>query len=248
MTRFTTTLFCLLLSATVLAEDALTGKDILQRIDENQVLEHAITEATMIIHGRAGTRTLSFRSWASGEDKSFTEYLSPAREQGKKMLKVGDKLWTYTPPPNDRIITISGHLLKQSVMGSDLSYEDLMNNDSLASDYDSTLLGHDTINGRDTYQLELTALKSDAAYEKQQLWVDTERWIILQAHFMAKNGKLLKTLEVTDVMPLAGGWYPKAMTFKDMLSNSGGTEYHIDNIDITTDIPESQFSKAALRR
>ncbi|WP_230390958.1 outer membrane lipoprotein-sorting protein [Reinekea sp. G2M2-21] len=133
-------------------------------------------------------------------------------------------------------------------MGSDLSYEDLMNNDSLASDYDSTLLGHDTINGRDTCQLELTALKSDVAYEKQQLWVDTERWIILQAHFIAKNGKLLKTLEVTDVIPLANGWYPKAMTFKDMLSSSGGKEYRIDTIDITTAIPESQFSKAALRR
>jgi len=41
------------------------------------------------------------------------------------MLKLGDELWTYTPE-TDRIIKISGQMLRQSVMGSDLSYEDMM--------------------------------------------------------------------------------------------------------------------------
>ena len=99
-----------------------SGEEILKRIDHNMVVEQAISVSTMIIHGRSGSRTITSKAWTKGNDKVFVEYLLPAREKGKKMLKIGDKLWNYTPEPNDRIITISGHLLRQSVMGSDLSY------------------------------------------------------------------------------------------------------------------------------
>ena len=51
--------------------------------------------------------------------QSYTEFLSPPREAGTKMLKLQDELWTYTPA-TDRVIRISGHMLRQSVMGSDL--------------------------------------------------------------------------------------------------------------------------------
>jgi len=232
----------------VFSEEALTGLQILKQIDQNQVIDHAIIDATMVIHGRSGTRSISFKSWSSGDDKSFSEYLSPAREKGKKMLKVGGKLWTYTPEPHDRIITISGHLLKQSVMGSDLSYEDLMNNDSLADDYDAEIVGNENIDGRDCVVLELTAKKSDVTYYKQKIWVDTERWIALQSHLLAKNGKLLKSFSIKDVFDLQDRWYPKEIHFKDMLARGGGTEYIIHSIDLDTEIPDNKFTKASLRR
>ena len=60
-----------------------------------------------------------------GSEKAFTENLSPAREAGTKMLKLKDKLWTYSPQ-TDRIIQISGHMLRQSINGSDMSYKDMM--------------------------------------------------------------------------------------------------------------------------
>ncbi len=110
---------------------ALTGEEILQKIDDNMVIDQAISISTMIVHGWTRTRTIKSKSYMKGSEKSFVEYLSPAREKGKKMLKIGDKLWNYTPEPNDRIITIAGHLLRQSVMGSDLSYEDMTDNKKL---------------------------------------------------------------------------------------------------------------------
>jgi hypothetical protein len=56
-----------------------------------------------------------------GQERAFREYTFP-RGKGTKMLKLGDQLWTFDPR-TDRTIQISGHLLRQSVMGSDLSYE-----------------------------------------------------------------------------------------------------------------------------
>lgn len=232
----------------VLAADELTAQEILKRVDKNQVLDHAIVKATMIIHGRSGTRTITSKSWSSGQDKSFSEYLSPAREKGKKMLKLGDRLWTYTPEPHDRIIAISGHLLKQSVMGSDLSYEDMMSNDSMEEDYDAVIVGKETIDDRPCLVLELTARKSDVSYHKRKIWVDSERWLVIKSHLMAKSGRLLKRHSVKDVFKLENRWYPKEIHFKDMLARGGGTEYHLDSIDLKTRIPDRKFTKASLRR
>ena len=121
----------LILCAGSAEAQTLSGEEILQRVDRNMVVEQAVSVSTMIIHGRSGTRTITSKAWTKGEHNAFVEYLSPPREKGKKMLRLGDMLWTYTPEPNDRIITISGHLLRQSVMGSDLSYEDMMENDKM---------------------------------------------------------------------------------------------------------------------
>ena len=247
------TLFLLLGSLVVYASpaisaDTLSGQEILKLVDKNQVLEHAILESTMIIHGRSGTRTITSMAWVSGKDKSFSEYLSPAREKGKKMLKLGDKLWTYTPEPHDRIIAISGHLLKQSVMGSDLSYEDMMSNDSMEEDYDAKVIGNEILDGRPCLVLELIAKRDDVSYYKKKVWVDSERWITLQTDLMAKGGKLLKKLTTKDVFKLENRWYPKEVYFKDMLAKGGGTEYHITSIDLKSKISETKFTKASLRR
>lgn len=242
-------LFFVVMSSTIAkAELDLTVEEILSRVDSNQMIEHAIIEASMVVYGRTGERTIRLKSWSLGEEKSFSEYLSPARERGKKMLKVDDQLWIYTPEPSDRIITISGHLLKQSVMGSDLSYEDLMSNDSLLEDYEAVILGEETIEGRPCLILDLTAKKSDASYARQKIWIDTERWLPVQSHLMAKNEKLLKQFLVKDVFELSDRWYPKEMHFKDMLATGDGTRYIIESIDLETEVPDSLFTKAALRQ
>ena len=103
---------------------------ILKKIDENRVSGNKVILSEMIIHGRRGSRTVRIKSWIQGTEKSFSEYLDPPRERGTKMLKLGDQLWTYYPA-SDRIILIAGHMLRQSVMGSDLSYEDMLEDPDL---------------------------------------------------------------------------------------------------------------------
>jgi hypothetical protein len=102
-----------------------TPAAILERIDRNAVPGSKIMISSMTVHSRRADRTIRSKSWVEGSDKAFTEYLDPPREKGIKMLKLGDQLWTFSPS-TDRVISISGNLLRQSVMGSDLSYEDMM--------------------------------------------------------------------------------------------------------------------------
>jgi len=223
------------------------GKEILRRLDQNMTSENRVFTSKMIIHGRRSTRTIESKTWTAGEKKSYTEYLFPAREQGTKMLKLGDQLWIYSPS-TDRIIQIAGHMLRQSVMGSDLSYEDMMADNKLSNHYNADVVGSESIAGRSCWVLKLTAFDPEAAYQVRKLWVDRERNIPLREELFAKSGTLLKHTELSDVVNLNGRWFPKKIVFKDMLKEGEGTEFIMEDIQFNVVIPEYIFSKASLRK
>lgn len=224
-----------------------SGKEILDRIDENMASETRIVQSRMIVHGRRGSRTIESRSWSEGDNKAFTEYLSPAREKGTKMLKLEDQLWMYSPS-TDRTIQISGHMLRQSVMGSDLSYEDMMESPELADDYDARVSGSEMIGERDCWVVDMTGRVEDLAYPMRKIWVDKIRWIPLQENLYARSGKLLKKIELSDVRQIQGRWFPMRMRFKDVLKTGEGTEFIVDSIEFDVEIPAVTFTKAMLRR
>lgn len=224
-----------------------SGKKILEDIDKNLSSENRIITSKMVVHGQRSSRTIESKSWSIGDAKAFTEYLAPAREKGTKMLKVGDNLWLYSPS-TDRTIKISGHMLRQSVMGSDLSYEDMMDDKKLSEAYDAAVTAEDTIDGRKCWVVDLTGKEKDLAYHFRKLWVDKSRAIPLKEELIAKSGKLLKMIELKDVEKLSGRWFPKKMIFKDMLKTGKGTEFMIDSIQFDVDIPAYKFTKASLRK
>ena len=227
--------------------EAPSGKSILEKVDANLTSETSIMTSQMIIHGQRGSRTIESKSWAKGADTAFTEYLAPAREKGTKMLKLEDRLWMYSPD-TDRTIQISGHMLRQSVMGSDLSYEDMMDDPRLAELYEAEVTGEDSIEERDCWVLHLIANKDDVAYQSRKLWVDKERMVPMQGELFAKSGKLLKRVTLKDFKQIEERWYPMHMTFKDVLKSGEGTEFIATSIEFNVDIPEYIFSKAALKR
>ena len=240
-------LFLVLILAPMFAYSQPDGTTILKNIDENMSAQNMVITSTMVIHGRRTSRSITSRSWIQGEEKAFTEYLKPAREAGTKMLKLDDQLWTYSPD-TDRTIRIAGHMLRQSLMGSDLSYEDMMEDSKLSEMYDAGLTGEADIQDRECWVLELTATREDVAYHSRKIWVDKERMISLKEHRYAKSGKLLKTSEIKELIRSNDRWYPKRTVYRDALSQGDGTEFIVESIEFNVDIPEYIFSRAALRR
>lgn len=236
-----------LLSILVVYAQYPSGESILERIDQNMSSETRVITSKMVVHGRRSSRTIESKSWVAGEERSFTEYISPAREKGTKMLMLEDNLWIYSPT-TDRIIQISGHMLKQSLMGSDLSYEDMMEDPKLRNHYNAEVTGEETIDERSCWVLELTANTKTVAYHKRKMWVDKQRSIPLREELYAKSGKLLKKTDLKNVINIRGRWFPKKIIFKDMLKKGDGTEFIIETIEFDVDIPGYKFSKAALRR
>ncbi len=235
----------MIVSSILLAQP--TGGEILNRVDEVMTSDTKIVTSQMIIHGRRSSRTIESKSYIEGQDRSFTEYLAPAREAGTKMLKLGDQLWTYSPQ-TDRTIRISGHMLRQSVMGSDMSYEDMMEEAKLSNLYTATVLGDEAMLERSCWVVELIAKTSDIAYHSRKVWVDKERWIPMKEERFAKSGKLLKTTTINNVEYKSGRWVATSITFKDELQKGQGTEFILDEIVFNAPIPDHILSKASLRK
>ena len=221
--------------------------DVLQEIDQNMASENQVVVSTMVIHGRRISRSITANSWIEGSEKSFTEYLAPAREKGSKMLKIDDQLWMYSPQ-SDRVIRISGHMLRQSLMGSDLSYEDMMEDRKLYEVYTAEIIGEELIDERDCWIMELTAKVDDLAYHSQKLWVDKEYMVPRKQQLFAKSGKMLKVIELSELFQIDDRWYPKRMLFQDVLQKGKGTEFIVESINFDVQIPEYIFSKASLRK
>jgi outer membrane lipoprotein-sorting protein len=236
--------FLFIFTLTLYSQD---GVKILEKVDQNMSSKNRVFESTMTIHGKRNSRSITSRTYSEGTQKSFTEYLAPASEKGTKMLKLEGQLWIYSPS-TDRIIQISGHMLRQSVMGSDLSYEDMMDDRKLLDVYHVEMEKKDTLQGRHVWVLSLTAKVSDIAYFSQRMWVDTERNIPLKQELYAKSGQLLKRIELYDVQKIQNRWFPTTMIYKDMLKDGKGTEFRMTNVKFDQVIPEYIFTKAALKQ
>lgn len=236
----------LLLSVSLTAQNP-SAKEIIEKVDKNMSAESRVFTSRMVIHNPRNTRTVESKSWSMGENKSYTEYISPPREQGTKMLKLDNLLWIFSPA-TDRIIQISGHMLRQSVMGSDLSYEDMMEDPHLLNHYSGKVEGEERLGDRICWIIMLTANAADVAYQTQKLWVDKDRFIPLRKELYAKSGVLLKKMELSDVLQVQGRWYPKKILFKDVLKEGEGTEFQMMDIEFNVKIPDYIFSKASLKK
>jgi len=228
------------------AQNFPTGKSVLDKVDANMSAKTRVMTAKMEIAGARITRTMVSKSYSMGDKKAYTEYLAPAREKGTKMLKLENSLWIYSPS-TDRTIQISGHMLRQSVMGSDMSYEDMMNDTPLLEQYKAEVTAEETVDGRKCWVITLTAIKPNVTYFTQKMWVDEEKYVPLKVDLFSKSGKLLKRTTMSDVKKVQGRWFPMSFVYKDMLKDGDGTKMTVEEIQLDVNIPDSYFNKGNLR-
>jgi len=226
----------------------MTAKAILARIDDNMVYKTAYSEVDMTI--TIGKRVIQKKliSYSEGVDKSFIEFLSPARDRGTKMLKIGKVLKIYFPSA-ERVMRLSGHMLKQSMMGSDFSYEDITETaEELEKEYLVKLLGEEVFRDVPCYVIELESRIENKTYFFRKIWVDKEIFIGHKIEFSAKSGKLLKVMTVGDIQSFRNRHYPTRVTMEDKLRKNSKTEMKVKNIRFDVPIPEGTFTERNLMR
>ncbi|NME70657.1 outer membrane lipoprotein-sorting protein [Flammeovirga aprica] len=238
------TIAFLLIGCTVMAQDPV---EMLQKIDENMYSSTKITKSKMIVYGKRKNKEIVMEAYSRGTKDTFSEYLSPAREKGTKMLKLDDKLWIYSPS-SDRTIQISGHMLRQSVNGSDMSYEDMMQEKKMVDMYTPTIKGEEQMNGEDCYILQLDAKVDDISYPKVKMWVEKKNYVPMRQDLFAKSGQLLKTINMEDVRPVNGRFYPFKMNYKDVLKDGKGTDFIVIEMQDNVPISDNVFNKANLKK
>jgi outer membrane lipoprotein-sorting protein len=158
---------------------ALTGEEIIRKADDMQVFDTSEAIGEMRIKDRFGIKTSTFKSWSRGTDESLIEFTSLA-ERGQKILRTEDELYLYYPDAEE-LIRMQGSMLRQSMLGSDVSYEDMTGGKDRISQYDVVLEGEENVKGHACYVLMMTAKVRTVPYPKEKVWVDKETFIVWKA-------------------------------------------------------------------
>lgn len=244
-------LFFLVVSAlvisvcTTLALGALTAEEIIKRRDDNEHFDTAQVEAEMIIVNRNRKIIKTMTSYAQ-DDNGLVIFSNP-RDRGTKFLKRGDDLWMFFPDAED-LVKISGHMLNQGIMGSDFSYQDVMESDKLTDLYRFELIGEEEVEGRPCYVLEGIAREGKkVSYYRRKSWVDKERFVGLKEELYARSGRLLKVMSVTKVQKIEDRWYPMTVVMEDKLRKDTRTEFIVKAIAFDPQIPADAFTLENLK-
>lgn len=230
------------------SQEGLSAFDILDKIDKNMVFKTVYAESDMIITIKGRVITKSMISYAEGNEKSYVEVLSPARDKGTKILKIDDIIKIYYPSA-ERVMRLSGHMMRQSMMGSDFSYEDMTERaKKMREEYAGEIKEDEELNGRKCYVLTLTSRIPKQTYFTRKIWVDKERFVGLKEELYAKSGKLLKVLTVDEIQSFKNRYYPVKITMADMLRKNSKTEMVMKKIDFDIAIPPGTFSERRLMK
>ncbi len=219
---------------------AISAEEIIEKMEENQVYESARSEGEMIINDRFGVKRITFVSWAQGTEKSLLEFTS-RQERGQKILRTEDEIYLYFPDAAE-VIRLQGAALRDSVLGSDFSYEDMTGDKGLLDDYRVKLLGSEEAEGVDCYKIEMEAKSRNVPYPSQIIWVDKERFVGIKVHKFSLSGKLLKEMFVKEFVEKKGKIIPVHMVMKDAMKRAGSTEFYIEELDLDIRVPDSKFS------
>lgn len=228
------------------AQSQPNAADLLAKIDANEIYKTISYKGQMIVDYQGKRYVKEFVAFGRGKADSYVEFVNP-EDAGTKYLKKESRLYVYSPD-SEEVMLISGHLLKESMMGSDLSYEDTIDNDTLSSRYTPTLAGSEELKSGKAWILELTAKKKTESYPKQKLWIDAATGDMVRYELYALSGAKLKEYQLHKAQAIGGRRFPVESEMRDLLRKGSRTTFLMTEVTLDAAIPDSKFSMRNLER
>lgn len=243
----------LLMLASGLAGQELTGDDIIKKVDENMNVDSSFAKAKMTISTSSGKeRTFIYESWSKNKgEKNLVRYIEPRRVKGQAtlMLNFADDIWMYFPR-TQRVRKLATHAKKQKMEGSDFSYEDMGGGNAFIDDFTSQRLPDEKMAGTACFKLELTRMESsDSSYSRLIIWVNRENYVPLVIDYFSDKdpSRELKRLvcseiELIDDIPTA--------TKLVMLNRNDNTQtiMELQEIKYHLSLDDNMFSQRELKK
>ena len=218
-----------------------TAEEIVEKWDNSRSYPSARTEGVIIVQNQFKTTNTSFTSYARGRVDMLIQFTS-GQEKGQKILR-GEKEIRLFYPDSDRTLIVKGAQLRQAILGSDISYEDLTNTKTTNEDYDVKLLGSESINSQDSWKIELKGKVSGLAYPNQIIWISKKDPVALKAEYYSSTQKLLKEMTLEDYVIQEGYIIATHLVFKDSLKKNSVTSLKVNKIDLNASITDGTFSR-----
>ena len=135
-------------------------------------------------------------------------------------------------------------------MGTDFTYGDM--GSRKLNDHNYKLLRSEEFDGVDCYVVESTPktdeVKDETGYNKSEVWVRKDNYIVIQSKFYDKDGDFLKVMHSTNIQKIDGKmWIPMNLEMQNIQKNHS-THIVFDNVKVDTDVSDEFFTQRYLKR
>ncbi len=244
-----------------LAED-LTGREIMQRVEDRDDGDRSIMDLEMILIDKAGNQR-ERRLRAFGMDKGEDEWMllffvTPADVKDTGFLtydyddsEKDDDQWLYLPALK-KTKRIASNDKSGSFMGSDFTYSDMTSRNLDAYEY--TVMKESEVDGVKVWQIQAVPQTKkeidETGYIKSILFVRQDNYVVIRGVNWLKRGGRLKYLDVKQLDLIDGIWVMSEihMTTKKSKKTLHKTVLKNQNVRFNQDIDEDDFTVRRLEK
>lgn len=215
----------------------MTAAEMIHRVDEyrNPLQFYSVDVDLTLLH-RDETRSFAFRVYGKGDEANLLEFRAPASDKGKYYLMLRDDMWIYLPSASRPIRISPLQRLAGEASNGDVART------TFRADYEASLAGEDTVEGRKAYVLDLKGKDSDMSYSRVKLWVARDSIEPIQAEYYAETGRLLKRAYFTEFTMMLGKRVVKTIEIQDAIRLDHRTRMTYSNLT-AKQYPDKMFSR-----
>jgi outer membrane lipoprotein-sorting protein len=182
-----------------------------------------------------------YRILSKGLDQTLVSTVAPAADRGQTMLLKGRDLWVFMPAVSQPVRLPLAQRLTGQVAYGDLARA------NFTGDYTAKLLRIETIDGKEHYVLELTAVDAGVTYHRVVYWVEKATYRPFQAEFYTLSGRRLKTCRYEDFRPMGGEVRPTRLVMQDALRGEERSVLEYSNFQVG-ELSDKYFTKDYLKK
>lgn len=226
------------------AEEIPDIETIIDRLEYNQVFESSKSTATLTVTNKLGTVESSFETYER-ENNDTLLVIDTGPDRGQKILRQGESIFLYYPDAEE-IIRLQGSALRNSIMGSDFSYEDLTGDDSIRAKFNYELLGTEIIDGNLCYHVVFIAKSRREIYQKEEVFIDVELFAARKTILYSASGKALREMYSTNFIAIKGRNIAHTTLMIDLLKKNSTTLMELIDIEIDIPLDDNLFTRENL--
>jgi outer membrane lipoprotein-sorting protein len=207
----------------------------------------SIGTVEMLIHSEAWERAITIKAWTRGQKDSLFYIAAPPKDYGNGTLKKGHEMWLYNPKVN-RVVKVPPSMMSQSWMGSDFSNNDLAKSDSLLLDYDHSIIGTETHEGKKVFIIQ-SIPKPDApvVWGMQRLKIREDQ-IWLSQEFFDEELQPVKIMTAMEIQMLGGKLFPKVWRMQKVDEQNRYTQLTYESLEFKSNLPDRLFTLSSLKQ
>ena len=240
---------------TELSAQALDGKQIIEKVYNRPTPPNQTSTLTMTLINKSNEKRVRIIKQNTKDfghvERNIMFFITPADVKNTSFMNwtysevdKSDDQWIYLPALK-KTKRISSESKSDYFMGSDFTYDDL--GDRKVEDDTHTLLGEETIDGKDCYIVESISNDKNYMYSKTKTWVVKDHFIELKKDFFDEDGDHLKTQQIKEYGDF-DGFYIKILEEMVNVQDNHRTSLYFENIDISVDLPETLFTERMMMR